>query len=80
MDPLRFGPNRAMDRTWKHQGVPPVDCQHLTLSTGVSGAVIPREGKEATLKVIDQPGAAGRLGWGSDPERKQTWLSAVSTK
>lgn len=31
-----------MDRTWSHQGVPPVDCQYLTLSTG---ALIPREGE-----------------------------------
>lgn len=61
MHPLRFCPNRAVQRTWKHQGVPPVDCQYFTLSTGVSGAVIPREGKKATLKVIDQPGTTGRL-------------------
>lgn len=42
--PWRFSPNRAMQGTRSHQGVPSVDSQHLMLSTGVSDAETPGEG------------------------------------
>lgn len=61
------------------RGVPPVARLYLTLATGVSGAVIPREGKQDTLKVIDQPGTRGRLQSWSEQKEKKHSLPAVSS-
>lgn len=65
-----------MDRTWSHQGVPPVDCQYLTLSTG---ALIPREGETGHFEGY-RPASKHMGKCGGDQKENRTWLLAVSTK
>lgn len=80
MHPLRSHPNRAESRTPGTGGGAPADCQFFTLSTGVSGAGVPREEEPGHFEGYRAARTAGREGLLERAEREQTRLSAASSK